>query len=452
MQHLPLGVFHMPDKISVIVPIYNVEPYIRQCLAALSTRHTEICRSSLWTMGCRTAAGEVVHTVLIVKFSDYIRAGVETYLFNALSNMDRTDMQIDYLNVGHITDADAAAELRSAGVNVIALNIDHARQDSWSFRLQQVKDCLLFAHRLSKICQGKTYDAIHINDFLFLEHAITLRVAKAHGIKKRASHAHNTGFSGSRWKRFAQNICRKSILRNATDLLACSYPAAVTAFGEQAAANVRIIKYGIETQKFAFSEEVRRATRKALGVADDVFLLGHVGRFDTQKNHKFLIDAFKAVTDRYTGAKLVLLGGGSLEEDVRRQVRELGLEDSVIFAGVTPETEKYYCAMDLFVFPSAWEGLGIVNLEAQASGLSCVVSDQVPRQADVTGCVEFLPLGDTALWAERILRHRAEKDIADRRDAWQAVRRAGYDIGDAANELHAIYTGMTRGGGYKSIE
>ena len=385
-----------------------------------------------------------MRNILVIATVNFQFGGIETYLWSALRRMDLTGLSIDWVINSEIQAHSRVEELRSKGINLIPLNLPVLTGEESQFRL--TKYSILTFYRILRIYRNKKYDLVHINGNSYRE-ADLIWAAKVCGIPKRLYHVHNV-IPKSTWIKELVRHCvwRRSFVRNATSLLACSYPAAVTAFGEQAAANAKIIKCGIETQKYAFSEETRQATRKALGVADDVFLLGHVGRFDAQKNHEFLIDAFKAVSDRYTCVRLVLLGWGPLEEDVRRQVKKLGLEDSVIFAGVTSETEKYYCAMDLFVFPSAWEGFGIVNLEAQASGLSCVVSDQVPRQADV-GHTEFLPLGDTALWAEHILRHRADKDTADRRDAWQAVRSAGYDIGDAANELHTIYTGMTRGGG-----
>ena len=167
------------------------------------------------------------------------------------------------------------------------------------------------------------------------------------------------------------------------------------------------------------------------------YVIGHIGRFAEQKNHCFLIDIFCEVSKACPEARLLLLGEGTLQEEIRQRVSQYGLDDKVIFAGVKERTERYYCAMDVFVLPSLFEGLGIVNLEAQASGLSCVVSDQVPREVDVSGRMEFLPLGDAAVWRDSLLKY---KGLAhERENDWRDVYDAGYDVEKTAQVLTEVF-------------
>ena len=226
-------------------------------------------------------------------------------------------------------------------------------------------------------------------------------------------------------------------MRNATDFLTCSRPAALDLFGEEAAQKAVILKYGIDTRRFAFSASVREECREELGLAGSDYVIGHIGRFAEQKNHRFLIDIFYEVSKVCPEARLLLLGEGTLQEEIRQRVSQYGLEDKVIFAGVTERTERYYCAMDVFVLPSLFEGLGIVNLEAQASGLSCVVSDAVPREVDVSGRMEFLPLGDAKAWRDSLLKH---KGLAHEREGdWRDVYDAGYDVEKTAQALTEVF-------------
>ena len=166
---------------------------------------------------------------------------------------------------------------------------------------------------------------------------------------------------------------------------------------------ITIIHNGVDLDKFRFDPENRAAVRNAWGL-EDAFVLGHVGRFEYQKNHEYLVDIFAAVKQRVPNAKLFLVGEGSLQEDIRKKVDALGLSDDVIFAGLSREVAKLLSGFDVFVLPSHFEGLPIVGVEAQAAGLPVLFADTITKEAKLTEDSWFLPIGenDVAQWAEKL--------------------------------------------------
>ena len=159
-----------------------------------------------------------------------------------------------------------------------------------------------------------------------------------------------------------------------------------------------VLPNAIDPERFKFSESARREIRAKYGIADDDFVVGHVGRFYPQKNHEFLIDVFSEVRLQKPNAKLLLLGDGPLQEKIRQKVETLGLAESVVFAGLQKNPAPFYSAMDVFAFPSLWEGLPLTLVEAQYSGLPCVVSENVTREVVVTENVYLLKTNKAIHW------------------------------------------------------
>ena len=209
---------------------------------------------------------------------------------------------------------------------------------------------------------------------------------------------------------------------------------------------IRIVKNGVELSRFSFDAEARKLVRGELGL-EDAFVVGHVGRFAYQKNHDFLIDAFALIRERVPEARLLLVGEGVLFEQTRQRAARLGLEQSVIFYGASRDVGALMQAMDLFALPSHFEGLPVVGVEAQAAGLPVAFSDQVTRQARLTGRVWFLPIarGSQSKWAE-LARVVASKGAGDRASACEQVRRAGFTIQDTVRAFLELY-GTSEGGG-----
>ena len=154
---------------------------------------------------------------------------------------------------------------------------------------------------------------------------------------------------------------------------------------------------------FKYYPEERRNIRDEFSIASDVKLIGHVGRFDEQKNHMFLLDVFQKIHQKDSNTKLMLVGKGALEEKIRNRAKELGVYDSVIFTGVRSDVPQILSAMDVFVLPSFYEGMPNTIIESQATGLPCVIADTITKEANITGLVEYLPLGNSDAWAEKAL-------------------------------------------------
>lgn len=187
--------------------------------------------------------------------------------------------------------------------------------------------------------------------------------------------------------------------------IAPSTEAAEFMFGKGCVSNgkAQIVHNGIDLNLYRYSDENRRSVRTEFGV-EDKYVVGHVGRFNQQKNHKKIIEIFAELKHENPNAVLILVGKGELEEDIRKLVRDRGLEDSVIFSGVRSDVPRLLCGMDVFIFPSLYEGMPNTVIEAQATGLPCVISDTITREANVTNIVEYVCLESSAkIWAKKIL-------------------------------------------------
>ena len=167
-------------------------------------------------------------------------------------------------------------------------------------------------------------------------------------------------------------------------------------------AEFEVMYNAIDLDRFRFNAESRAQARADLGLVGNQFAIGHVGRFTAQKNHAFLIDVFSQVAKRRDDAVLLLVGTGEAGASVKALVDERGLTDRVKFLGQRSDVNRLYQAFDAFVLPSLYEGLGLVGVEAQVSGLPCLLSDVITREVDVTGECKFLPIDNSAVWANEI--------------------------------------------------
>ena len=198
----------------------------------------------------------------------------------------------------------------------------------------------------------------------------------------------------------------------------------------------RVINNGIKCENFVFNENVRAEYRKLLGVEDKT-VIGHIGRFERQKNHTFLIDLFKKYAETHLDAVLLLVGEGHLFDDIRKKVDDLGLNDKVRFLGVRSDLEGIYQALDLFILPSLFEGLPVVGVEAQSTGLPILTADTVTSELCVTEFVEMLPLeASYEIWCDKI--DDMLKNIT-RRNTLEDMNKAGFNIRNTADFLQDYY-------------
>lgn len=347
-------------------------------------------------------------------------AGVESVINNYYRHIDRAKYQFDFF-----VDADGECtppkELMELGARYFVI-------PPYQHIFKHIKT-------LIRLFKDNRYLIVHSS--MNTLSPISLFCAWIAGVPVRINHNHSTAGKGE----FKRN-CLKYVLRPfskcfATHFAACSKYAGEWLFGKKSmqSGKVKIFNNAIDVDKFKYSESVRETVRKELGV-DGKFVIGHVGRFCYQKNHEFLIDVFKSVHDTEEKSVLLLVGTGKLKEHIENKVKTLGLENNVLFLGVRKDVDRLYQAMDVFVLPSHYEGLGVVGIEAQASGLPCLFSDQVPREAIIIPETKVLSLDtDFYIWAQTIMKL---KNIP-RVDSTFSVSNSGFDIKKESYVLEQFY-------------
>lgn len=263
-----------------------------------------------------------------------------------------------------------------------------------------------------------------------------LRAAKKHGVTVRILHAHSTRGSNNPIKRIRNYFLNKMGVKYASCYFACSKAAGKYLYGNRNVEKNKIyyLHNAIEIEKFQYNEQIRNKIRKQMNIAER-FVIGHVGRFSAEKNHILLLDIFYEVLKLNPFSVLLLVGSGELEGKIREKVKYLQLNDNVIFTGVQSNVFDYMQAMDVFVLPSLFEGLPVVCIEAQAAGLPCVISDNVTRETDVTGTIQFINIENVNDWAKTIIDRKSVKRNNDQ----QIIIDSGYSIISEAKRLEKIY-------------
>ncbi len=264
------------------------------------------------------------------------------------------------------------------------------------------------------------------------------RIAKKHKVPIRIAHSR----CGSRTELSFENIVKELFKRLTkfyiTDQFAVSKIAGESAFGVGNVKNgkVKVLPNAIKSDKYLYNEELRNKIRKDFKL-DNKLVIGHIGRFQQQKNHKFLIEIFYKIQQIHQDSILLLIGDGELKEDIRIQVKELNLVDKVIFAGVRSDVPNLLQAMDVLLFPSFFEGLPGVVLESQAAGLPCVISDKITPEVKITDLVEYLSLEKNAeYWAEKVIQNTHG---FIRVNTYDKIVKAGYDIKSVAKWYEEYY-------------
>ena len=301
------------------------------------------------------------------------------------------------------------------------------------------KDYFGYVKAFKGLLQKEQYDIVHVN-MLSAANIVPLRLAKQAGVGKVIAHSHNASAPGlirklmDRWNRPRLN-------RYADMKLACSETAGRWLFGDTAfeKGEVTVVSNAIDTRKYSFSQENREKIRQQLGIREGI-LVGHVGRFQVQKNHEAIVRIFYEIQKKEPTARLCLIGDGELKEKICGQFKQLGILEKVIFAGVCPDVEKYLSAMDVFLFPSLFEGLPFTLLEAQASGLPCVISSEITEEAVLLKeKVCRLSLEESAeKWADAVLAY-AKNGREEKENAARFLMAAHFDIHQEAGKLLELY-------------
>lgn len=313
----------------------------------------------------------------------------------------------------------------------------------------QFREPLKYKKELKRFFENhkNEYDAIWVNVCDLANAGAILKTAKCVGIHKRIIHSHNNKLMHSGKKAMfymmMHTIVKYRLKNLATDFWSCSeeagdffYPEAI-----RMSAKYKVINNAIDTNAFRYDVLVRENYRKELGL-DNKIVIGHVGRFHMQKNHDFLIDIFDELIKKNASYHLLLIGQGELEEGVKQKVTVLGLENNVSFLGIRNDIQCLLQAMDLFLFPSRFEGLGIALVEAQAAGLQCFTSaDVVPQTVNLTGLVKYIDLKQSPLeWADVI---DSTGLNYEREECFKKIIEAGYDIITESEKMKQLMNGSS---------
>ena len=351
------------------------------------------------------------------------RGGLETMLMNYYRQMDRQQIQFDFL-ANKPDPGEYDGEIREMGGRVfVSPGLNPLHYPAYRRFVKQI------------LQENPDIRIVHAHNEAMGYYA--LESAKNAGIGVRIAHAHNTQIIRD-YKYPLKIVCKQLLPGAATDYWSCGRDAGIYYFGrERWEQNGFILHNAIDPERFRYQPETRSRIRKAHGL-EESFLLGHVGRFNLQKNHSRLLDIFACVARIVPEARLVLIGTGELEETTREKAAALGLSDKVLFPGQMPNVNEWYQAMDCFVLPSLFEGLPVVGIEAQAAGLPCFFSGEVTDEVMISPEACRIPLEDSdEEWTRRILACREAG--GDRTRGAEYVRRAGYDIREEAGKLQKIY-------------
>jgi len=362
--------------------------------------------------------GEPVRVAQII--GKALQTGVDTMVMNYYRHINQDQIQFDFFMDG-LEDTVYDNEIPALGGKI--------------FKLPPYdKDMRANLYAFREILQTHSYSIVHSH--MNTLSVFWLREAKRAGIPIRIAHSHSTASKGEGRRVLMKYLLRPFSKLYPTHLAACSQYAGEWLFGKKTSAF--LVYNAINLEAFQFDPEVRDKLRTDMGIADK-FVIGHVGRFAYQKNHKFLIEIFKEVRNRKKEAVLLLVGDGELRSEIEDQVNDYGLGDSVIFLGSRSDMPRLYQAMDMFALPSHFEGLPVSAVEAQVAGLPCLLSEAITREVGLTKQSAFIPL-DVQAWSEQILEcHYHERENTPPIDN-------GFDIKQAAPRLCEFYTHLLKEG------
>jgi len=357
---------------------------------------------------------KVLHVVVNMN-----RGGAETFIMNIYRQIDRSMIQFDFLTFNK---GDFDSEISTFG------GLIH--------RIPYITEIGPFDFRRQLInffSEHKEYKIIHSH--LDKMSGLVLKCANVSGVPIRIAHSHSTRSEGNYLVRLYKEYVGLYINSNATTFLACSREASRWLYGRNSSISI-ILRNGIKLSNFKFSEMDRKHIRNELGIDDKTILIGHVGRFSLPKNHQFLIKLIYDLKLQKQNVKLILIGKGKLLSGINEKVVKLNLVDDVIFLGLRADVEKVLCSLDIFVFPSLFEGFPVSLVEAEAVGLYCLVSNRITREICVDSHqTKFLDINETNQWIKEISSYRNQIFPESNNE----LRKLGYDIKEVCESLESLY-------------
>ena len=351
--------------------------------------------------------------VLIVSTTDLGFNGITSVIMNYYRNIDKKKIQFDFVICEKIHES-VSDEIKKLGGNIYILP-------------SRKKRLFKYIKSLKSLVKENNYKVVHVHGnsgtLYFDIHAL-----KQVGVPVRIAHSHNSTCT----YKIIHRLLKKPLSRETTHPIACSKLAGDWLFTK----DYTVLNNGIDIEKFKFNNEVRDKYRREMDL-EDKYVIGHVGNFLYQKNHEYLLKVFKEVVNRNPKAVLMLVGDGKLEAEIKSLINRLGIQDSVLMLGKRSDTAELMQAMDVFVFPSRFEGLPVVLVEAQSAGLKCIISNAITKECQITGEVEYLDLSEEVdKWVDKIL---MIKSGYQRNIAFEKVRKSKFNIKNETKKLEEIY-------------
>lgn len=347
-------------------------------------------------------------------FSDGILSCITDYMVA----MDKTDLDVRVLATNHAEEV-PIQRVKQSGCKVISI----------PYRKTNIIKYFFFLYRY---LVKEKIDIIHVHGSSAIM-SIELIAARLAGCKVRIAHSHNTTCEHQRIDKFLRPFFNIAY----TEAFACGYEAGKWMFGNR---NFIVIPNGRDIKRYEYNAINRINFREKLKVPSDALVVGHVGRFNVQKNHEYLIRIFEELYANNKNVYLVLVGTGEKIDEIRNRVEKSMVRNNVIFTGEINNVSEYLSAFDVMLLPSLYEGLPMVVIEWQIAGLPCIVSDTVTNECAITPLVKFKSLKDSpAEWARDIQGIALSDRNSNKETIFNSIRKAGYDIKLGAKKLRELY-------------
>lgn len=357
----------------------------------------------------------------------WVGGGVEAVVMNYYRNIDREKIQFDF-----ICDRDSTNipydEIEKLGGKVIII--------------PPYQEVFKYQKELKRVLREGNYKIVHshVNTLS----VFALRIAKKVGVPVRIAHSHSTTNKKEWKKNLLKQVLKPFSKIYATDYFACSELAGRWLFGNKEfdQGNVCLLNNAIDLEKFIYNEKIRKEKRQELNIKDDTLVIGHIGRFVKQKNHEFLIDIFNEIQKMNKNSVLLLAGEGPLLDEIKQKVNDMKLSKKVKFLGQRKDANELYQAFDVFLLPSLYEGLPVVGVEAQVSGLLCFFSTDMTSETKVLKTSSFMSLNESAsVWAEKILEFSKKHK---RKNVEKEISKTGFNIKKEAKKLEDKYIAFSK--------
>lgn len=358
--------------------------------------------------------------LVIITTQFVLHGGLTNVMLNYYQWINNDKFRIDFASTNKLSDENLLIKLKKKNSQYYCLG-------------NRKKKTIMYLIKLYRLLKNNNYDIVHINSNSATA-TLELLVAKIAGVKTRIVHNHT-------------EVCDHQILHKLfspffkklyTVAVACSNKSGEWIFGEN---GYKVLKNSIDTQRYRYDKDLRINIRQKYNIDENCMVLGHIGKIYKPKNHSFIIDIFNDYHKINKNSKLLLVGDGILRHQVEEKIKFYNIQDDVILVGMQYNTNEYLSAMDVFIFPSLWEGLPLALVEAQSSGVICVCSNKIDEQINITGNVKMLPIDDgTKIWVDAILKqkkvNREEQSIYN----IDKIKKSGYDSKTNVEYLEKIYS------------